>query len=373
MRLLMISGDRSILQGKKGAFFYTLQEFSKHWERIDVICPRSAPITQSLPPRGEGESAFQNVFFHPSPRGLWYQPWWILQKGSELIRTYRHDVMTVHEYPPFYNGIGAKKLHKNTGIPYALEIHHILGWPRAGSFFEVIGRILSRKFLWIDAWHAASVRTVNADTKERLALWGVSRDKIHVVPSFYLDRSLLRPDPGAHKTYDAVCSARLVPNKGLFEVIDAVALLPGITLCIIGDGPLRSTLESHARKIRNRITFTGWLNSQEEVLRTIQSGHVFVMNSKSEGGPRSALEAMALGMPVIATKVGVMPEVIVDGQNGVFTPGTAKDLSEKLHRLLSNTGERERIGREAKKIVDQFEKIALIKDYAQFLQSIPTR
>ena len=55
MKLLMISGDRSILQGKKGAFYHTLQEFSKHWERIDVICPRVSSSTVPRPrPRGGG-------------------------------------------------------------------------------------------------------------------------------------------------------------------------------------------------------------------------------------------------------------------------------------------------------------------------------
>ncbi|MEK7591453.1 MAG: hypothetical protein AAB489_04585, partial [Patescibacteria group bacterium] len=56
MKLLMISGDRSILQGKKGAFYHTLQEFSKHWERIDVICPRvsSSTVPPAPAPRGGG-------------------------------------------------------------------------------------------------------------------------------------------------------------------------------------------------------------------------------------------------------------------------------------------------------------------------------
>jgi len=65
MKLLMISGDRSILRGKKGAFWYTLEEFHKEWDRIDIICPR---VIQEMHPM-EGTSRFGNVFFHPlSPR-----------------------------------------------------------------------------------------------------------------------------------------------------------------------------------------------------------------------------------------------------------------------------------------------------------------
>src|SRR5687768_10958850 len=99
MKLLMISGDRSILQGKKGAFWYTLQEFAKYWERVDVICPstKTSPTPNPSPEGGEGNFAkvlFGNVYLHSSKRNLWYQPWFILQKGSELFTQHHHDVMT---------------------------------------------------------------------------------------------------------------------------------------------------------------------------------------------------------------------------------------------------------------------------------------
>ena len=241
MKLLMISGDRSILQGKKGAFWYTLEELQKHWERIDVICPnfsvcpsiRACGVTPSSPERSEGHIEgrtagatrddtekfgqsflFGNVYFHPSPRGLWYQPFWIRKKGMELVREHGHDVMTVHEYPPFYNGIGAWWLHKRTKIPYALEIHHIVGYPKAGSFVELIGRWMSWMFLKWDAKHAQVVRCVNREIQRVLEQWGLKN--VHVVPSFYLDRDALQrcrtssfemPSPLCHG--EGFCEAKL--------------------------------------------------------------------------------------------------------------------------------------------------------------------
>src|SRR3989338_4638170 len=155
MKLLMISGDRSILQGKKGAFYYTLHEFSKHWERIDVITPKISD------PKSEARSPFTNVHFHPSPRGLWYQPFWIRKKGNELTKHHRHDVMTVHDYPPFYNGLGAIWLHAKTGIPFTEEIHHIVGYPVAADLQEWIGRWMSRVFVPFIARRAGAVRVVS--------------------------------------------------------------------------------------------------------------------------------------------------------------------------------------------------------------------
>jgi hypothetical protein len=164
MKLLMVSGDRSILAGKRGAFWYTLEEFRKHWERIDVICPRGGGERKADDARG-GIAVFDNVFFHPSPWPLLFQSLWIARKGKALLAAHRHDVMTVHEYPPFYNGSGALALRKRTGIPAAAEIHHIVGYPVPASLSERIGARLSRWVLPRELASFTAVRTVNDEVK----------------------------------------------------------------------------------------------------------------------------------------------------------------------------------------------------------------
>lgn len=370
MKLLMISGDRSILQGKRGAFWYTLEELSRHWDRIDVICPAT---TYNLQPTTS--QPFPNVFFHPSPRKIWYQPWWILNCGYQLIQEHHHDVMTVHEYPPFYNGKGARWLSKATGVPFAIEVHHIVGWPAAASIIERIGAFLSQLVLPREARVANAVRTVNETVKKQLIAWGAPAEKVHVVPSFYLDPEKLRSDPLIMKNIDVVTAARLVSNKGLPELLDAIVQIKDIKLLIIGDGPLRKQLEVQARRlgIENRVIFVGWLPTQEDVIAALQRGKVFVMNSKSEGGPRTALEAMAIGLPVIATKVGVMPEVIQDGVNGVFTDGSARDLQEKIDTLLRDEIARAKLSVDAMKVLEKFNRKVLVEKYARFLQEVNSK
>jgi glycosyltransferase involved in cell wall biosynthesis len=374
MKLLMVSGDRSLLQGKKSAFWYTLDEFRKHWERVDVIAPRVQMENGKWILRQaqeENTNPFPNVFFHPSPRGLWYQPWWILTKGDELIKEHHHDVMTVHEYPPFYNGIGATWLHRSKKIPYAIEIHHVVGYPAAASFSESVGRMLSRAYLNLDTKKAAAVRTVNQSTKTLLTSWGIPATKIHVVPSFYLDRRMLQANSAVPKKYDLVFCARLMANKGLDVVLKALATVPSVSLLVIGDGPERLVSEKLAASlgIMDRVTFVGWLPSQEEVVAQMPSAKAFVMHSLSEGGPRVALEAMALGLPIIATRVGVHPEVIKDGINGVFTDGTVENLAANITKVLGNASFAQHLGSEAKSM-EMFEKEKLVKDYAEFLKSL---
>jgi len=370
MKLLMISGDRSILQGKKGAFWYTLEEFHKHWDRIDVICPKAKNAESSA----KNQEIFGKVFFHPNPKGLWFQQCWIRKKGMELVQKHTHDVMTVHDYPPFYNGAGAMFLGKKAGIPYALEVHHIVGHPHAASLFEWIGKWQSRFYFPFAAKRASMMRVVSNETGDVLEQWGVPRNKITQLSSAYLDFAALIRDPSIEKRFDLACCARFVPNKGLTEVLDAVASLPNVTLLLIGDGPLRSNLEKQIRKlnIAERVTFTGWLSDRESVYKALQSARIFVMNSKSEGGPRVAVEAMALGLPVIGTNVGVLRQM--EKANIVlFTSGTAKDLTEKIHTLLQDASRRESMVRDALNTVVIFDRSLMIRAYADTLKELSSR
>jgi glycosyltransferase involved in cell wall biosynthesis len=367
MNLLMISGDRSILQGKKGPFWYLLEEMVRYWNRIDVITPYAGRNHSHIDEQG----LFGKVHFHPSSHRLWYQPRWIVKKGKELIRSHAHTVISVHEYPPFYNGLGTEWLSRRTGVPYALEIHHIVGYPKAASPAEWIGKHLSHLFLVNDAYGASKVRCVSRGAAGVLERWGARKDTLYIIPSFYLDQESLQPDPTIQKEFDIVCCGRLVANKGHKEVLHALQKLPEAMLLIVGDGPLRWRLENYAErlKVSDRVHFAGWLPESSDVYRAIQSAKVFVMNSKSEGGPRVALEAMALGMPIISTRVGVMPDVIRDGENGRLMSGTTKDLVEKLETLLSYPSMRDQMGREARKILTKFERTDLIRRYAEFLKS----
>lgn len=372
MNLLMISGDRSLLSGKRSAFWYTLESFSKHFDRIDIITPHSREerVDVSNP---DALTFFGNTHLHPSPRKLWHQPSWIHTRGSQLISLFHHAVMTVHDYPPFYNGIGARRLLQRFPIGSILEIHHLVGYPKAASRTELIGKVLSRLYLPSAISHFTRTRVVNKTTAETLASWGADASRIFVVPSVYLDRALfssLQTLPIA-KQYDVAFCGRLVANKGLMPLLRAVAKVPGTTLLIIGDGPERKAAEALARQldISERVEFCGWLPKQEDVLRAMMSAKCFVMNSLSEGNPRVAIEAMAAGIPVIATKVGVMPDVLIDGKNGLFTTGEPVDLADKIRFLLTSDLRREQMGMEARSVLERFEREKQINQYAQFVRS----
>jgi colanic acid/amylovoran biosynthesis glycosyltransferase len=134
-------------------------------------------------------------------------------------------------------------------------------------------------------------------------------------------------------------ACRLIPKKGLTTCLKAFAIFyrnnPGAELMIAGKGPLQPALEALAMQlgISDRVHFTGFL-SQENLLKLYHSCHIFLHPSEmpadenQEGIPNSILEAMATGMPVLATKHGGIPEAVESGRCGAL-------VEERDHEALA--------------------------------------
>ena len=377
MKLLMITGDRALAQGKKGAFYYTLEEFSKYWERIDIICPKILRTSNALNKRSDPTfqtrptfQPFNNVFIHSSPWPLILQPLFIFKKGAELFKKQGFDVFGVHGYPPFYNDIGGLWLHNKIKVPYVSEIHHITGYPRAGNFKEWLYKILTRLFIRKFIKKASAIRVVNKrQTPEFLIKSGAKKDKIVYTSSAYIDLEIFRP-LNLEKKYDIIFAGRLSKNKGIMLLLGAVKKikekLPNIKLVIVGSGPLEKEIKHFIKhsKLENNIEFAGWLPGTEDVARIYNQSKIFVMPSFNEGGPRVNLEAMACKTAVITTRVGLMIDVIQDNKNGVFVDWRIEDITEKIINLLKDENLRQRIAENGYKTVQQFERKKMIKNYA---------
>ncbi len=374
----MISGDRTLAGGKRGAFYNTLEEFHKYWEQVDIICPK---ISRGSTSGGfEVEPLFGNVFIHPSPWPLWLQPWWILKKGLEILKanSYKSEagncVMTVHEYPPFYNGIGARLLWNKINIPYVLEIHHIPGYPKAADFKEWIYKIAMRCFIKYDAAKAKAVRVVNQkQVPGFLIRAGVPENKIIYIPSLYIDLDIFKPTD-VKKQYDLIFIGRLAKNKGVNLLLEALAILSKThnlkpKTLIVGDGPMlkKLKLQTINYQLQTNVTFHGWAKDSQEVARLLNESRILVVPSYNEGGPRVALEAMACGVPVLATPVGIVPDVIKNA--GEIIDWNPADISKKVLELLGNTAKYQEYRANGLKIASHFEKRAAIKNYAEKLLS----
>ncbi|MBI2057506.1 MAG: glycosyltransferase family 4 protein [Candidatus Yanofskybacteria bacterium] len=370
-KLLMITGDRSLAAGKRGAFYNTLEEFHRYWERVDIICPQVKSRELKV------ESLFGNVYLHPSPWPLIFQPRWIFKKGKQIYRDQKFNLMTVHEFPPFYNGIGSRILWNMIKVPYVLEIHHIPGYPKAANLKEKVYCRLMKFFVKFDSKKAIAVRVVNRkETPDFLVKAGVAREKIKYIPSMYIDLDVFKAYPEVAKKYDLVFASRLEKNKGIFNLVSAVLMakkqMPDIKLLIVGSGPEKMNLESRIKNqgLENNIEFSGWLETSYDVAKAYNSAKVFVNPSFNEGGPRVALEAMACGLPVITTRVGIMHDLIKDGESGLFTDWEPKAIAEKITYLLGQPELQKKFGQAGQAVAMQFERKKMIRNYAEELKKI---
>jgi len=216
-------------------------------------------------------------------------------------------------------------------------------------------RVLSR-WLWRQA--DAGIAISEAIRRFAIAYEGVSPQKIHTI-HYGLDpasvhappdaRTRLRQELGLPADAPLVGSVcRLIEQKGLDNALDGfaqvVAEFPAAHYAIAGDGPLRGALEAQAARlgVADRVHFLGWRADAPAIFAALD---VLLAPSRWEGFGLVFLEAMALGVPVISTRVSAIPEVIADGETGwLVPPDDPAAIAGALRAALADPDERCRRG-----------------------------
>ncbi len=361
-KLLMISGDTALATGKKGAFYNTVEELHKYWDRIDIICPSIG--------NKEPVSLFENVFFHPCPYSIILQPAWIYRKGIEIYNEQKFDVMTVQEYPPFYNGMGAMMLSRKINVPRIEEFHHIIGYPKSANVKEFFYKFLSLIFVNFLTSQSVAVRVVNnSQVPYFLKKSGVNKRKIHYVPSLYIDRNIFNSHKSL-KSFDLIFVGRLVHNKGIKLFIDVVEKTK-LKALIVGDGPLKKWIEKEIlrRGLGDSLSLYGWARDSSELSGLINSSKLLLMLSYNEGGPRVVVEAMSCKVPVLATPVGIVPDFIKEGYPLALSSWNSQEISNNVMDLFAKPTLLKQAEVRGEEIASRFEKSEMVKRYSDFLKS----
>jgi len=365
----MVSGDRQVTIGERGPFHAMLREFSRYFERIDVLCPK---------PPGEVSvrTVHERVHFHPAAVGRRGMVAYIADRGKELLAAHGHALIVSHDYGWFYNGLGSAHLSRTHGVPYLSEIHHVPGVPVASGLRERFDKWVARAYVRWARNRAIAFRVVNAtEMPALLASWGVPRERILVLPSLYIDAAVFRPAPvPVEPAVDVVFVGRMVANKGVERILEALAILKrrGIERSglFVGKGPLAARLRERARATGVDARFVDWVDSPEELAQLYRSSRLCVCASTCEGGPRFTVEAMACGTPVVSTPVGVMSELLADGRAGALCGHDPHFLAATLRRILEDEELRAEMGRQAVEIARPFEYRRAIGVYANGLRAL---
>ncbi len=192
---------------------------------------------------------------------------------------------------------------------------------------------------------------------------GFAAGRIHVIANG-VDTSLFRPEPALERTRPSsfgegpavVFTGRLIEAKGLLELSEAWALLlhrvPNAHLVLVGSGPLEAELSRSAAlpPLAGRVHFTGEVLDVRPYLRAAAA---FVLPSWAEGFSNALLEAMAMGLPCVATEIGPIVDAVSNGEEALLVPvKSPRALAAALATILTRPDIADRLGRAARKRVE---------------------
>jgi glycosyltransferase involved in cell wall biosynthesis len=323
----------------------------------------------------EDRRGLENVFFHPSPLSKALHPKFILQRGRELAHERHYDLIASHDYGFFLNGIGAAQLSKKIGVPYISEIHHVEGYPRATTLREKIQPTLTWLYVQWAKHRALGFRIVNdRELKPLLKRWGVPDRQLHLLYSLYLDFDVFKPAP-SRKSFDAIFVGRLTPNKSPFLFISTLVAANYILgrktrALIVGKGSMAKEVKKFVRDLHLDAEFIDWVESPHDLANLYRQAKCLICTSYSEGGPRVVAEALACGVSVITTRVGLAAELVRDDENGFICDWDAAEIGKRLAQIASDDSLSVRLSENAPRAVQRFEKKRVIKEYAEGYQHL---
>ena len=258
-------------------------------------------------------------------------------RAVRQIREYVHEdgvnVLHTHGYKAdIYGFLAARKENK----PVVATCHNWVGGTKALDIYNQLDRWMLKKFNAIGA--------VSPTVKQQLINSGISESRIKVIDNGIDVEAFARPEPVTEsrtvggRVIGVV--ARLDLQKGfeylLIAVRDLCRSYQRITVVISGEGPDRRAIEQMIEQygLQHNVVLAG---QQSDMPAVYADMDIFVLPSLNEGLPMTVLEAMAAGKPIVATRVGAVPNVISDGETGLLVkPKDAIGLRHAIARLLSD-------------------------------------
>ncbi len=267
-----------------------------------------------------------------------------------LFRLLRGKVKTIVTFTPHSNLLGLP-LAWLAGVPVRVGTHH--GYIEGSS----------TRLAWLHGWLINSrLCNVMVAVSEQVRAYAIARegaksDKVVVIENGIeplrvnkltpADRNALRAEMGPDGAVLLLTVGRLTVQKGHTVLLDAITQLknePGVVFVFAGDGPLLAELKQKARQleITQRVRFLG---VREDINELLLAADIFVQPSLWEGLSLALLEALLAGLPVLATQVEGVVDVVEDGDSALLVP--AKDaaaLAAAIERLLKDPDLRKRLG-----------------------------
>ncbi|MCE8419826.1 glycosyltransferase [Rhodovulum sulfidophilum] len=280
----------------------------------------------------------------PGPRGALYQLFYLAEALILAAHLRRAGATHLHNHFAQASATVAMLAAELAGLPFSFTLHG------PADFLDPVGwrldeKIRRARFVACISHFCRSQAMIHARPADwpKLAI-------VHcgVEPGRY--RRDPAPATGPATARELLFVGRLAAVKGVPLLLEAMARLgpehPGARLTLIGDGPERARIEAEAARLGlgTRVVFAGY-RSQEEVAGALARSDLFVLPSFAEGVPVVLMEAMAAGLPVVATRIAGIPELVEDGVSGlVVDPGSATALTAAIGAVLADPETAARMG-----------------------------
>lgn len=222
---------------------------------------------------------------------------------------------------------------------------------------KIMGKFVSYPLEMKLLKRADLVTTVADSVVQELAEYGLNPNEIRVTGNGVDDR-LFVPTKKRNMERYILYSGRLGYRKGLFDLVECGTIIsnkyPDVSFIIPGKGPLANMLKERVNELGlgNIFKFLGYVE-RNELIRLYQNATVFIMPSHYESGPLVLVEAMACGVAVVATPVGIVPNLVKHLENGLIIPKKSPEkMAEALSLLLDDEKLRIKLGENARKTVE---------------------
>ena len=257
-----------------------------------------------------------------------------------------------HLFLPTFTAV---KTAKNLKTPIIVTIHGLM------AKRNLLVNTAQYIYLYtIASWifkHATKIICLTKSDAQETIKYGCPPEKIKIIPNA-VDTDLFKPRNTQKEENSIIWIGRLVPEKGLIYLLKALNIIVNkykikVKAIIVGDGPQKPELLDliHKYDLSQYVHLTGILN-KKEVAHILNKAQLFVLPSLKEGLPKALLEAMASGLPAIASNISGINEVIKNHYNGLLVqPQNPQQLAEAITYLLSNPTLIKKLGANARKSI----------------------
>ncbi|MFB6231293.1 MAG: glycosyltransferase [Salinibacter sp.] len=350
MHVLVVPSWYPTTEAPRNGIYFAEQVrcLSDHGMKGGVVYPEQQSLRRLSGPalrRKHFQTAWTNDHGVPTLRRYGWNVWWRFPPGMRLrvrsavhlARRYvdRHGVPDViHAHSARWAGAAAARMSDALSVPYVLTEHYSgfqrddivpWRWPLVETGFQ----------------HASGVAAVSASLKDALVAHDLAEaSEVDVLPNPVRASLFTLPPDGrpSPPPFRVVTVAHLSPRKNIAAALEALArAFSGSTeasLTIVGDGPERAALKRQARRlgVADQVSFPGSLD-REGVRAALWNAHAFVLPSRHETFGVVLIEAMATGLPAVATRCGG-PEDIVTPETGLLVPpGDSAALADALQTM----------------------------------------